>query len=54
MNWATLQEIEASKAKDKINYYLAGGSRPVFVCRGIVAALLFIIWVILMWHGLWD
>jgi len=52
--WTTLQEIEAIKAKNKINDYLSGGSRANLFCRGIVAGLLLIIWVVLLWRGIWD
>ncbi len=54
MQWATLQEIEAIKAKIRINHYLTGGSRANLFCRGIVAGLLLVIWVVLIWRDIWD
>jgi hypothetical protein len=51
MHISRLQQIEARKANDRINYYLTGGSRPVFVFRGVLAGLLIIIWVVLWWQS---
>ncbi len=33
MERPTVQETEAYKAKNRINFYLAGGSRPVYISR---------------------
>ena len=51
MDPLTKQEIEAYKANQRIQYYLAGGSRPVFISRGILAGILLVIWVVLWWQG---
>jgi hypothetical protein len=44
-------EIEAYKAKQRIKFYLAGGSRPVFISRGILSAVLVVCWLVIWWQG---
>lgn len=51
MNFATLQKIEEYKAKERIKFYLAGGSRPVFIGRNIIAGVVAVIWAFLWWRG---
>ncbi len=51
VNRLTKQEIEPLKANKRINAYLAGGSRPVLISRGIVGGLLLLICVVLWWQG---
>ena len=48
------QETEARKANQRISYYLAGGSRLVYVSRAILAGILIVIWIVLWWQGLGD
>ena len=48
---STLQAMEARKAKDRIQFYLAGGSRPVFVSRWVLSAVLIVIWFVLWWRS---
>ena len=45
------QIIEAYKATERIKFYLAGGSRPVFVSRGILAGIVLVAWLVLWWQG---
>jgi len=45
-------EIEAYKANRRIQHYLAGGSRPVFLSRVILTALLAVCWLVIWWQGL--
>jgi len=45
------QIIEAYKANERIKFYLAGGSRPVFVSRGILAGIVLVAWLVLWWQG---
>ncbi len=47
----TNYEIEVRKANERINVYLAGGSRLVLVSRGIVGGLFIVILVVLWWLG---
>ena len=47
----TNYEIEVRKANERINVYLAGGSRTVLVSRGLVGGLLIVISVVLLWLG---
>ncbi len=47
----TNYEIEVRKANERINVYLAGGSRTVLVSRGVVGGLLIVISVVLLWLG---
>jgi len=47
----TNYEIEVRKANERINVYLAGGSRLVLVSRGIVGGLFIVILVVLWWVG---
>ena len=51
MNRPTKQEIEAYKAGERIKFYLAGGSRPVFISRGVLAGIVLLAWIILWWQG---
>ncbi len=48
----TQEEIEVRKAQKRIDVYIAGGSRPVLISRGIVGGFLIVIWVVLWWQGL--
>ena len=50
VNRQTKQETEPRKANKRINAYLAGGSRPVLISRGVVGVLLIVIWVVLWWQ----
>jgi hypothetical protein len=54
MHQPTQQEIEARKAIERINYYLEGGSRLVYISRGILAGLIVLILVLLLSRGLWN
>ncbi len=47
----TNYEIEVRKANERINVFLAGGSRLVLVSRGIVGGFLIVILVVLWWLG---
>ncbi len=47
----TNYEIEVRKANERINVFLAGGSRLVLVSRGVVGGLLIVILVVLLWLG---
>ena len=47
----TLQKIEADKAKPRIDFYLAGGSRPVYISRWILTGIVVVIWLVLWWRG---
>ena len=51
MNRPTMQEIEAYKANARIKFYLAGGSLPVFISRGIVGGIVIVISLLLWWRG---
>ena len=48
----TQQEIEVRKAQKRIDDYIAGGSRPVLISRGIIGGFLVVMWVVLWWQGL--
>jgi hypothetical protein len=50
MDRPTMQEIEALKAIERISYYLGGGSLPVYICRGVIAGVLVVIWIVLWWQ----
>jgi hypothetical protein len=52
MERPTPQEIEAAKAKDRIDFYLAGGSRPVYISRWVLTGILVVIWLVLWSRGL--
>ncbi len=54
MSRQSKQEIEARRANRRIDFYLAGGSRVAYVSRGIVAGILFVIWILLWWRGVGD
>ena len=45
-------EIEAHKANRRIQFYLAGGSRPVYISRGIMFALVVVCWLVIWWQRL--
>ena len=53
MERANRQEIEAVKAKKRVDFYLAGGSRIVYASRWVVSAILVLFWLVIWWRGAW-
>jgi len=51
MDQPNRQEVEAVKAKKRIDFYLAGGSRAVYISRWVVSAILVVFWLVLWWRG---
>jgi hypothetical protein len=47
----TIQEIEARKARERINAYLTGCSGLALISRAIIAGLLLVILITLWWRG---
>jgi hypothetical protein len=52
MNRSTVQDLEAYKAKSRIDFYLAGGSRLVYISRWIVSGIVIVFWLAIWWRGL--
>jgi len=52
MERPTLQEIETAKAKHRIDFYLAGGSRLVYISRWFLSGIVIVIWLVLWLRGL--
>jgi len=51
MNPQTPQRRETDKANSRIEFYLAGGSRPVYVSRWVVTAIVIAFWLVIWWRG---
>jgi hypothetical protein len=50
-NRRTLQQREIAKANSRINFYLAGGSRLVYVSRWVVTAIVIVFWLAIWWRS---
>jgi len=49
----SIQDLEAHKAQERIDFYLAGGSRPVYISRWVLSGILIVTWVVLWLRGAW-
>ena len=47
MSTHRVQQRELRNAQRRINFYLTGGARPVFVSRNILSGLLMVFWLII-------
>lgn len=52
MDKPTRQDVEAVKAQTRIDFYLKGGSRSVYISRWVVSALLVLFLIAIWWHGI--
>ena len=52
MGKPTRQDVEAVKAQTRIDFYLKGGSRSVYVSRWVVSAILALFLIAIWWHGM--
>jgi hypothetical protein len=52
MNRPTVQDMEAEKVKTRILFYLADGSRLVYISRWVVTGIVIVIWLGIWWRGL--
>jgi len=52
MKRPTAQDVEVEKAKSRIEFYLAGGSRLVYVSRWVVSGIVIVFWIAIWWRGL--
>ena len=52
MERPTPQQIETEKAKNRIDFYLAGGSRLVYISRWVLTGIVVVIWLVLWSRGL--
>jgi hypothetical protein len=47
----TLPERETAKAQSRIDFYLSGGSRLVYLSRWLVSAIVIVFWLAIWWRG---
>lgn len=52
MDQETWRDFEAFKAQTRINFYLTGGSRPVYVSRWVVSAIVAVFWLAVWLSGI--